>query len=36
MRVVQAQEASQVSFLSVVKSMKGCWSLGLDDQVSGL
>jgi hypothetical protein len=28
-----AQEPSQVSFLSIVKSMKGCWSLGDDDQV---
>ena len=27
-----AQEAAQVSFLSIVKSMKGCWSLGDDDQ----
>ena len=27
-----AQEPSQVSFLSTVKSMKGCWSGGDDDQ----
>ena len=27
-----AQEPSQVSFLSIVKSMRGCWSKGDDDQ----
>ena len=27
-----ASEPSQVSFLSIVKSMKGCWSAGDDDQ----
>ena len=27
-----ASEPAQVSFLSIVKSMKGCWSAGDDDQ----
>ena len=27
-----AQEASQVSFLSTLKSLKGCWSAGAEDQ----